>query len=417
MNVRILWHVSVLATTLPSLTSSSPVQNVDVAILGARLSGSSAAGDLIKGGVSDAVFEARNRVGGRVLNMELPNGGVQEVGAQYVGSTQDRVIALARSQNLQNFRYWKRHILQAANAIAALNGMARTINVESPWTHPNASEWDSQTFSTWLDQNAYLPATRALFDVTSTSLFSAQPEELSFLYVIAYIAAAGNATDPGTLERLIVVPGGAQESRINGGTQLIAIQLADRIEFHKGSIKLNTPIRRIVKSAKAVTYLTYPYTLFSDDPKTLVINAKHAVHATNLTVQVISVDNSTIIRATFDNSPADASYGALMAFIEADEMRRLDSQTEEQVQAEVLGDFVKYFGSQAANPTGFILQRWDLEEWSCGAPVAFAPPAVLTKYGEALRTPTSDFWVGYMDGAVRSGERVAKEVLVALGKV
>ncbi|WP_372510321.1 FAD-dependent oxidoreductase [Actinomadura madurae] len=29
-------------------------------------------------------------------------------------------------------------------------------------------------------------------------------------------------------------------------------------------------------------------------------------------------------------------------------------------------------------------------------------------------TETSDYWTGYMDGAVRSGERVAKEVHAAL---
>ena len=57
--------------------------------------------------------------------------------------------------------------------------------------------------------------------------------------------------------------------------------------------------------------------------------------------------------------------------------------------------------------------------------MAYAPPGVLTEYGAALRAPaggihwagteTSTFWTGYMDGAVRSGERVAKEVLAALG--
>jgi monoamine oxidase len=49
---------------------------------------------------------------------------------------------------------------------------------------------------------------------------------------------------------------------------------------------------------------------------------------------------------------------------------------------------------------------------------------VLTKYGPWLRrsvdkvhfagTETADYWLGYMDGAVRSGERAAREVLAAL---
>ena len=51
-------------------------------------------------------------------------------------------------------------------------------------------------------------------------------------------------------------------------------------------------------------------------------------------------------------------------------------------------------------------------------------PGVLLDFGRALREPverihwagteTSTYWNGYMDGAVRSGERAAKEVLAAL---
>jgi monoamine oxidase len=50
---------------------------------------------------------------------------------------------------------------------------------------------------------------------------------------------------------------------------------------------------------------------------------------------------------------------------------------------------------------------------------------LLTKFGTALREPigqlhwagteTSPVWCGYMDGAVRSGERAAMEVSAALG--
>ena len=52
------------------------------------------------------------------------------------------------------------------------------------------------------------------------------------------------------------------------------------------------------------------------------------------------------------------------------------------------------------------------------------PRNVLTRFGSALRTPvgrihwagteTSEVWCGYMDGAVRSGERSRPEVLAAM---
>jgi monoamine oxidase len=51
-------------------------------------------------------------------------------------------------------------------------------------------------------------------------------------------------------------------------------------------------------------------------------------------------------------------------------------------------------------------------------------PGTLFAYGTALREPvgrihwagteTSTYWNGYMDGAVRSGERAAAEVLAEL---
>jgi monoamine oxidase len=144
--------------------------------------------------------------------------------------------------------------------------------------------------------------------------------------------------------------------------------------------------------------------------------------ADGLNGQVVS--DSGVVRSTFDNSPPDASYGALMGFIEADEMRAYDAASVDEVKAAVLKDYANYFGDKAKSPTSFVLQRWNNEGFSRGGPVAFAPPGVLTDYGTSLRKPvggihwagteTSTYWNGYMDGAVRSGERVAKEVLAEL---
>ncbi len=136
------------------------------------------------------------------------------------------------------------------------------------------------------------------------------------------------------------------------------------------------------------------------------------------------VSDTGVISSTFDNSPPDASYGALMGFIEADEARRLDAASEAEVRAAVLKDYTTYFGEKAASPTSFVLQRWNNEPYTRGGPVSIAAPGVLTQYGPALRAPvggihwagteTSTYWMGFMDGAVRSGERAAKEVLAVL---
>ena len=61
--------------------------------------------------------------------------------------------------------------------------------------------------------------------------------------------------------------------------------------------------------------------------------------------------------------------------------------------------------------------NWSAERWTRGCYVGYTPPGVLTDYGPWIRRPfgrihwagaeTSDYWNGYMDGAVRSGERAA----------
>jgi len=96
----------------------------------------------------------------------------------------------------------------------------------------------------------------------------------------------------------------------------------------------------------------------------------------------------------------------------------------EQRRQTVLDNLANYFGESARKPLQYIENGWAEERFSRGDPVAGLPPGVLLDFGTALRAPvgrihwagteTSDFWVGYMDGAVRSGERAAKEVLAEL---
>ena len=62
-----------------------------------------------------------------------------------------------------------------------------------------------------------------------------------------------------------------------------------------------------------------------------------------------------------------------------------------------------------------------LERYSGGGMIAHAPPGVLTEFGPALREPcgrihwagteSSALMFGFIDGAVRSGERAAVEVM------
>ena len=91
----------------------------------------------------------------------------------------------------------------------------------------------------------------------------------------------------------------------------------------------------------------------------------------------------------------------------------------------MLDAFATIFGKQALHPIEYIEKDWMREPWiaGCKAPV---PPGLLTMYTSALSDPvglihwagteTAPINVGAMDGAVRAGERAAREVAAALGR-
>ena len=87
----------------------------------------------------------------------------------------------------------------------------------------------------------------------------------------------------------------------------------------------------------------------------------------------------------------------------------------------MLEGFAAMFGEEALDPIEYTEQDWTREQWTQGGPVALQVPGAITAYGDTIREPfrrvhwagteTSTYWCGYMDGAVRAGERAALEVL------
>jgi monoamine oxidase len=133
------------------------------------------------------------------------------------------------------------------------------------------------------------------------------------------------------------------------------------------------------------------------------------------------------VRLTYDNSPPDGTPGVLLGFLEGDFARRAGLLSEAERRAQVLGVFGRLFGERALQPQRYIERSWAEEEWTRGCYGCYMPPGGWTSYGEALRRPvgpihwagaeTATIWNGYMDGALRSGERAAAEALRAIGAV
>jgi monoamine oxidase len=124
---------------------------------------------------------------------------------------------------------------------------------------------------------------------------------------------------------------------------------------------------------------------------------------------------------TSDFTPPDGSPGVLAAFLwgrAADEVRRGDGAYRREA---ITGLLVRLFGEQASRLRDLHELDWLAEEWTRGCYAGLMPPDGWTRLGPDLRraadplhwagSETSPVWMGYMEGAVRSGERVAEEIL------
>jgi monoamine oxidase len=446
----------------------------DVIVVGAGLSGLTAAVGLADAGLEVTVVEARDRVGGRLKTVPMPgtDHDTLDVGGQWVGPEQDRINALLDELALDRFRTHeagahlvdfagrlRRYrgriprispavLLDVQRAQSALERAGRRLPMDEPWLGRGAEAADAQTFASWLARHTLTPGARRFFRVVTGAVFAAEPEELSALWVQFYVRAAGG------LDLLIDTGGGAQQDRIVGGTQQIAQRLADRLG---GRVILDAPVTevewtdrdvrvraggRLLRAARAIIALPPPLAgglayqpglptqrtqLTQRMPMGAVIKVM-AVYDTpfwrdaGLSGQAAS--DRLPLSVVFDNSPSSGSPGVLLGFLEGRHATDAAALSTADRRKLVLDCFTRYFGDRAGRPEHYVEQDWTAERYSGGCYGAFTTPGTLSRFGTALRRPvgslhwagteTATRWTGYMDGAIEAGQRTAAEVLTAL---
>jgi monoamine oxidase len=391
------------------------MSDVDVVVVGAGFAGLAAARDLVAAGRSVAVVEARDRVGGRVRNQSIGDGKVVEVGGQWVGPTQDRVLALAKDLGVETFPTYDTGarvlhfggrrgtykgtiprinpfvIADVGRAQARLESLAKKVPLDRPWTAARAEAWDAVTFETWLRRNTLTTAGRTLLALGVEAVFACEPGDVSLLHVLFYAHSAGS------FQMAIDTGGGAQQDRFVGGSQLLCDKVAETLGPE--TVHLESPVRRIAVVGERATVasdngtwtcrrvivslppmlagrIDYDPTmpawrdqLTQRAPMGSVIKC-NAIYdepfwrAEGLSGQATGDGEGA--RVVFDNSPPDGSPGILLGFLEGDSARRLGRAGPELRRQAVLDSFVRYFGPKAAKPVDFVELDWQAEQWSGG---------------------------------------------------
>ncbi|MFC9997018.1 flavin monoamine oxidase family protein [Nocardia sp. NPDC127526] len=263
---------------------------VDVAVVGAGLSGLAAARRVADRGRSVVVLEALPRVGGRTLTGRVGDVVVDE-GATLVYPVHDNVFRLARAHGVDlfesnsegrfllytagvahGFRFGNSRavqlfgrralrpllraslhlaarwtapplppdvIMQVLGALAALDGLAAQIPAAAPWAAPEAEMLDQRTFGSWLREQVPDPRARLLFEANFAGYL---PDSTSLLYALHFLRTWGGLGalfgGSGSVYRF---RGGAQEL-----TRALAAGLGERIV-------VSSPVREIVRRSDGVT--------------------------------------------------------------------------------------------------------------------------------------------------------------------
>lgn len=440
---------------------------VDVVIVGAGLAGLRAAQLLHQRGKQVLVLEAQPRVGGRLWTEEV--GGLPlDLGGQWIGSQQPRLRKLAQELGIATFSQfhqgakllsWQGRIQRFHGEVPwlsplalvelwrlerKLDRLAAAIPADAPWLANRAEEWDSQTLESWKQKHVWTNGAKLFLDIVTRALTTSEARDLSFLYFLSYLRWGHG------LKQLISIPGGAQEARFIGGAQ----QLADKLAAQLGTaILLESPVVAIRQSSSQVEVLTPRVTIvagrvivavppmlagrISYDPplsaardqlaaripmgsviKYLAVYDRPFWRERGLSGEAFSDGGPTT--TTFDASPADGSRGVLVTFSDGTAARYWGERPAAERQQEVLSELARFFGPQAQKPIAYAEKNWCAEPWVRGCYAGVMGPGVLTSWGHALRTPcgrihwagteTARDWMGYLEGALESAERVVDEV-------
>lgn len=456
--------------SIPFLSfSKDEVEIYDVVVIGAGLSGLNAAKILSKAGKNILVLEAQDRVGGRTWTQQIGQNDFIDIGGQWIGKGHDYMYQLVAEAGLKTFPTYTEgknilridgnntsfkgdtpplglfSLLSIQKVLNKLDKKSAKILLESPWISDKAIEMDNQSLGSWIDETISNKNARLMIKRAAEGELCQSVENISLLQVLSSAKATGSFRQAEKVED------GALRDRIMGGAQGISNFLYSQL---KSSVKLNFPVSFVhqmdnhilignhnisVKTKKVIVTAPFPtlknikFTPELPSEKQILINSMemgtvikcHAVYTKpfwrDKGFNGASTCLDEVVELTVDNSISGSEKGIITSLIHAERAKELLKLSEQERKNLLLKAYSNLFGEEAMNPILYHDYSFTKNPWIGGAYSGYYKNGIFSKYGEHIAKPsgniywagteTSTLFKGFMEGAVLSGERVAKEVL------
>lgn len=443
--------------------------NKSVTIIGAGMAGLSAAYELHKAGWGVTVLEARSRVGGRVFSLhEFSDGLVAEGGGEFIDHRHKRMLALAKEFNLtlgslggwhaeagdwglfrnkagllSDEKNWGANLEEEYHKIwVELSKLGKYVSDPSnPQSAPNAKELDAKNVAAWIQsQNAH-PIAKDLFVCHIRSEYTCEPENFSFLDFARN--AALYYSDPEEEK---------PNYRIIGGNDLLPKAIANALP----DVRMNAVVESIKIQDDGVTVKYKQVDSFH------TLRSDFAILAVPLTVARM-IDFNSSLPSSHQKLVDEISYGAVTkvlieyrkqfwkeigwngrlytdepivmtwgatnhiehehGIITAYTGGKPGAELSKLSDTERIKTAVSVIEKAFPGSSDFIENTatvaWVNEAFTRSSYMALSPNQV-TEHWQTLFTPAGRLYLagehaspiqGYMEGAVESGQRVAKEII------
>ncbi len=432
--------------------------NHDVIVIGAGLAGLSAARDLHNAGVDVLVLEARDRVGGRVEQQILDDGRIVQLGGEVVGNAHTSYLGLVAELGLTlvpSYVAEPGEIVRATPedvsvgdppswfgpgdwavheaVTSAFTALARTVDPDDPWAHPDAAKLDAISVGEWLRGAGATPAVVRLWEIGQLSLSSGSYERTSMLAALRKNAAVPSDSHYSTDDW--------EGLRVAEGSATVALRMAASLG---GRVRLGSPVSRIDINRTSTVRLTTGETFTANAViSALPVGPLRDVQITGVSdarldslhrqrnaraAKVAAVYDRPFWRDLGRNGLSESEgvlgstwaqgHGILSALIPPERLSVFTGIPAHLRQPEALSEIARAYGEPAMHPSAFYLRLWGNEPYTQGYVTQWTPGDVMAVGPlHATHEPPfyvcgSDQWVaGYMEGAVRTGRGAAAAVL------